>query len=334
MLERKSTTKFIGNVIEEANLLDKFSSLNKILRIMTYCLRFIDIKVNKTLFKTSVINADDLNRTNINLIRIVQNNYFAKEISCLINGKEVSKKSKLLRLRPFLDDKHLIRFGGRLKNALSIDECQRHPIVLLGDKCKYARLLFLREHERLMNGGPQAMLSTVRLNYWPLNARRTAKGVLHHCIKCFRYRPVVIQRIMGLLPISRFKQGRAFLISGCDFAGQLMIKDSLRKRTCILKCYACIFICFSTKAVHIELVSDLSTKSFLNALDRFFNRRGIAKILYSDNATNFVGANKYLKEVYDLFQSEEYENQLIKNVAEKGVEWRLIPARSPHFGGL
>ncbi|XP_050535012.1 uncharacterized protein LOC126902032 [Daktulosphaira vitifoliae] len=220
MLERKSTTKFIGNVIEEANLLDKFSSLNKILRIMAYCLRFIDIKVHKKLFKTSVINPDELNRANINLIRIVQNNYFAKEISCLINGKEVSKKSKLLRLRPFLDDKHLIRVGGRLKNALSIDECQRHHIVLPGDK------------------------------------------------------------------------------------------------------------------FHIELVSDLSTKSFLNALDRFFNRRGIAKILYSDNATNFVGANKYLKEVYDLFQFEEHKNQLIKQVAEKGVEWRFIPARSPHFGGL
>ncbi|XP_050520061.1 uncharacterized protein LOC126893685 [Daktulosphaira vitifoliae] len=139
---------------------------------------------------------------------------------------------------------------------------------------------------------------------------------------------------MGDLPSSRFEQGRAFLISGCDFAGPLMIKESLRKRACILKCYACIFICFSTKAVHIELVSDLSTKSFLNALDRFFNRRGIAKILYSDNATNFVGANKYLKEVYDLFQSEEHKNQLIKHVAQKGVEWRFIPARSPHFGGL
>lgn len=55
---------------------------------------------------------------------------------------------------------------------------------------------------------------------------------------------------------------------------------------------------------------------------------------YSDNATNFVGTNRHIKEVYKLFQSTEHQEAVQNFTAVEGVEWRFIPSRSPHFGGL
>jgi len=140
---------------------------------------------------------------------------------------------------------------------------------------------------------------------------------------------------MGYLPRERVEaQSRAFKICGVDFAGPIMIKQSLRRNSTATKGYACIFICFATKAVHIEVVIDLSTKSFLNALNRFFDRRGKCTTIYSDNATNFIGANRHLKEVYQIFQAQEHQDIVQSSLSTIGVQWKFIPPRSPHFGGL
>jgi len=65
-------------------------------------------------------------------------------------------------------------------------------------------------------------------------------------------------------------------------------------RNKIGKAYLCIFVCFSTKATHLEVVSDLTT-AFLNALKRFMARRDRCANLFSDNGTNFTGANSELQ---------------------------------------
>lgn len=118
-------------------------------------------------------------------------------------------------------------------------------------------------------------MSSIRLAYWPLNARNIARKTVHQCLKCFRLKPVIVQPIMGNLPRDRvMAQSRAFKICGVDFAGPIIIKESERRNAKAIKGYICLFVCFTTKAVHIELVVDLSTKSFLNTLNRFFDRKG------------------------------------------------------------
>lgn len=74
-----------------------------------------------------------------------------------------------------------------------------------------------------------------------------------------------MQLIMRNLTGHRVEPGRAFLKSGIDFTGPFFIKSILQRKAPILKSYACIFVHFTTKAVHIELVSKLTTKAFLNA---------------------------------------------------------------------
>lgn len=139
---------------------------------------------------------------------------------------------------------------------------------------------------------------------------------------------------MGDLPGDRVEPGRAFLKCGIDFAGPFFIKSRLVKKAPIIKAYACIFVCLATKAVHIEPVGDLTTTAFLNALNRFFDRRGKSLAIYSDNATNFVGANRKLHEIYKLFQEEQVQKKIQERLTDIGVRWHFIPPNSPYFGGL
>lgn len=95
-----------------------------------------------------------------------------------------------------------------------------------------------------------------------------------------------------------------------------------------------IFVCLSTKAVHFELVSDLSAVSFLNTIKRFIARRGKCINLYSDNSTIFVGANNQLSELKQFLIRDTTQTEVQAYLAEQFINWKFIPAYSPHMGGL
>ncbi|XP_033229243.1 uncharacterized protein LOC117180826 [Belonocnema kinseyi] len=90
----------------------------------------------------------------------------------------------------------------------------------------------------------------------------------------------------------------------------------------------------STKAVHLELVSDLTTEAFIASLKRLFSRREKSRTIHSDNATNFVGANRELDELDNLLISTEHNKKVQQYLAEEKITWYFIPPRSPHFGGI
>ncbi|XP_070529940.1 uncharacterized protein [Cardiocondyla obscurior] len=98
------------------------------------------------------------------------------------------------------------------------------------------------------------------------------------------------------------------------------------------KGYIALFICLATKAVHIEAVGDLSTEAFLGAYRRFAGRRGVCRILYSDNGTNFKGADVELRKMFE--ESSEFFGNTAEKLASQGTEWKFIPPRTPHFGGI
>ena len=208
------------------------------------------------------LQAFELAYANLVLIRMVQLEHFGKEINALRRGTQVATTSKLFRLRPYYDKGELLRVGGRLKNAISLDIYQRNPIVLPSDS-PYTWLLFHREYVKLLHSGPQALVASIRQRYWPLKARNIARDTGHECVTCFRLKPVIVQPIMGDLPRDRVTHSRPFSWCGIDFAGPIMIKTSLQREAACSKGYIGIFVCFATKAVHIELVSDLTTKTFL-----------------------------------------------------------------------
>lgn len=131
------------------------------------------------------------------------------------------------------------------------------------------------------------------------------------------------------LPKNRVTPSRAFLHSGLDYAGPFNIKISRNKTG---KAYLCVFVCFATKAIHLEIVSELSTTAFLNALKRFVARRGRCAKLFSDNAKNFVGANNELKALIDMIKTNRAP--IDRFLTEQAIQWRFIPTYFPHMGGL
>ncbi|GBP48674.1 hypothetical protein EVAR_103039_1 [Eumeta japonica] len=124
------------------------------------------------------------------------------------------------------------------------------------------------------------------------------------------------------------------VVLDANYAGPLHILPYRRRDVRSTKSYICLFICLVTKAVHIELASDLITDFFLSAFKRFLSRRGPVGVLYSDCGTNFVGAKSYLDNLYKLLSLEEYNNRFANELRDKRIEWKLNPPSAPHFGGM
>ena len=124
----------------------------------------------------------------------------------------------------------------------------------------------------------------------------------------------------------------AFSYIGIDIFGPLVVKHSKHTRTTQIrfKHYGAVFFCLTTRAVHLDLVGGLSTDSFLLALIRFMARRGKPKTIWTDNGTNFIGAERELSILLKDLNQAKIENSLIN----KGVTWKFNPPSSPWMWGL
>lgn len=140
--------------------------------------------------------------------------------------------------------------------------------------------------------------------------------------------------IMGDLPLPRVSPSRPFLHCEIDYCGSFMVKESRRRNSSLSKSYVAIFICMSSKAIHLELTFDLSTEAFLNALKRLISRRSASSDVYTDNGTNFVGADRKLKKFREILINTMRHDEVLDFSAQKNINWHFIPPHAPHFGGL
>ncbi|XP_050305577.1 uncharacterized protein LOC126742817 [Anthonomus grandis grandis] len=223
-----------------------------------------------------------------------------------------------------------MRVGGRLANS-DFDYSKKHPI-LLSPTHKLTKLIFEYEHVKLMHAGPQLLLSTIRDNYWPISGRNLARKTVKNCVKCARYAGQTVQPIMGDLPKNRVKPSLPFSVVGVDYAGPFIMKNKPGRGCKPIKCWVALFVCFSTRAIHIELVLSLSADDFLQAFKRFVARRGKPSEVYSDNGTNFIKANKDLLAISEFFKLNH--SIICDTVATIDIRWHFIPTNSPHLAGF
>ncbi|GFU33236.1 integrase catalytic domain-containing protein [Trichonephila clavipes] len=144
------------------------------------------------------------------------------------------------------------------------------------------------------------------------------------CLVCKKYSAKPADQLSGQLPRDRITQSPPFQIVGIDFTGAILVKNNQGTR----KSYVSLFTCAVTRAVHLELVSDMSTKCFLLALRRFLARRGNCKVIYSDNARTFKAAERELAYFANILKDSEFQNF----VADKGIHWKFIVERAPWWG--
>ncbi|XP_077280835.1 uncharacterized protein LOC143907757 [Temnothorax americanus] len=137
---------------------------------------------------------------------------------------------------------------------------------------------------------------------------------------------------MGDLPDARVNRAaKAFAHTGVDYAGPIATRTASGRGHQSKKSYVALFVCLTTKAVHLELVSDYSSFAFLAAYQRFVSRRGLPHSMYSDNGTTFQGADRELSAAY---AKAIRDPNVINLLATDQTAWHFVPPAAPHFGGL
>lgn len=310
------------------SVIKRFSSLSKLKRVFAYVLRFINNLKNPTKRQSKQLSLQELNQSLLSCVKITQAFYFEAEIKAVKCDKMCS--ANIRYLSPLINSTGLLAVGGRLAHA-PLTESAKHPILL--PKSSYLATLIVRDyHQQTLHGGPKLVQSLIQQKWWIIGARGLIRQLLFKCVPCFKMKPKVRQPVMADLPASRYSQGRPFINVGVDFAGPFSFKTGPRRNSPIDKCYFALFVCMSTKCIHLELVSSLSSAAFLACLDRFVGRRGLPTCIFSDNGTNFQGAASYLKEV-QLFLRNHLE-AIVHHLHTKEVQWKNIPPLSPNMGGI
>lgn len=314
-------------------VLESFSSFILLRNVVGWILRFIhNSRCNKYSDKItqSYLNVEEKKSALSTIIKTTQHQHFKEAINLISKGKTCT--SLIQRLHPFLDDNGILRVGGRLRNS-QLNYDQKHPI-LLPKRSHLSTLLIHHYHDKYFHVGPRTLQSLISREFWIISARQLIRQCLSKCMTCARFKAKSLQPYMGNLPAIRLEQTRPFLRVGVDFGGPYLTKSDKLRKPQILKSYICLFICMSTKAIHLELVSSLTTEAFLAALTRFVSRRGLCTDIYSDQGTNFVGANRELTELHTLLSQPPEHTKVISHLTDRGINWHFNPPASPHFGGL
>ncbi len=242
-------------------------------------------------------------------------------------GNPVSSSSHILSLHPLLN---LIRVGGRLQNSHLAYE-GKHPIIL-HRKTRITRLLAEQVHIISKHAGPNTMMAILAANYHIVGVKQLIKDICQTCIRCQRAYAKAATQFMGQLPADRVNPAPQFSINGVDYAGPITCKRGNPRKPVYIKTYVCLFICFLSKAVHLELVSDLTTDGFLAAFSRFAARRGCPSKVWSDNGSNFIGAERELRAAQQLFNDKDVQNSVHKYASTHNISWSFSPSREPHQG--
>lgn len=320
------------------DLIDRCSSLDQLLHITAYVFRF-QVK-RRQYWRKSYVGQDELDHALQWHIRDNQRMAFAEEIHILKRRQDhavpedtrnqlaLPKTSRIRTLAPWLDSDGILRVGGRIRHA-QLSRDQRHPIILAKDS-RLAKLIIRRIHKDTLHGGTQLMIQTLRQKYWIVCGRAMVKSCAHRCTICRRHSQLMATQQMAPLPAVRVRAAHPFSSSGVDYCGPFHIRLGTRRSRTTAKTWVAIFVCMATKAVHIELAENLSSEAFLNVYSRFISRRGPCHHLYSDNGTNFVGANRQMRS--DL--AEWHSAHSLQRMADQGTTWHFIAPGSPHQGGI
>jgi len=157
---------------------------------------------------------------------------------------------------------------------------------------------------------------------------------MHQCLTCYRFKAQATHQLMGEPPSAQVQPSRTFFTTGVDYAAPISLKLGTPRSKIITKGYIAIYVCFATRAIHIEVVKSLTTEAFLAALRRFIARRGKPRTIYSDNGTNFQGAANQLHAIYDMHRTSSEMERVQDFLANEGCDWMFIPTHAPHFAEL
>ncbi|XP_071964141.1 uncharacterized protein [Antedon mediterranea] len=259
---------------------------------------------------------DEYRQAEIVIIKDLQRQFYDSEINCLRAGKPVHRNSSVIALSPMLNAEGLLSVGGRLHKS-KLPFIEKHPTLIPGNS-HVAKLLVHHYHTKIHHQGRHLTEGMIRqAGYWITSCKKLVSSVIYRCVLCRKLRRTLAVQRMGDMPEDRMSCDPAFTHVGVDCFGPW---DIVARRTrggiAKNKRWAVMFSCLSTRAIHIEVIEEMSTSSFINALRRFVSVRGKIKTLRSDQGTNFIGASN----------DDDLHTHLVKNQ----IEWKMNPPHASH----
>ena len=203
-----------------------------------------------------------------------------------------------------------------------------HPVLLPKNSC--ISLAIIRWcHKNVAHGGRGLTLNELRqCGFWIVSASSAIRSLIHRCVVCHKLRGKLGEQKMSDIPKERISNDPPFTHCGVDMFGPFTIKE----RRSELKRYGVLFTCMASRAVHTEVTHSLDADSYIQSLRRFIARRGSIRTLWSDNGTNFVGAEKELWKA--CFEQNSKGKDSLASKGADWIVWKKNPPNASHFGGI
>ena len=237
----------------------RYSSYRTLLHVTAWSLRMVHNLLATVHGHARMLEpTSDLNQAEIFLLKQSQSQAFPDEISRLraLPPQPLRASSKLLSLHPFCGQDGLLHVGGRLSQA-DLAPSIKHPIIV-SSKDPLINMLLNYNHACLGHCGPTLLISHAGTKFHILGTRRLARSICGHCIICRKAAARVETQRMGQLPPACITPSPTFAVTSIDYAGPFVLKLGHTRKPVLVKAYIALFVCFSTKAVHLEIVSNLT----------------------------------------------------------------------------
>ena len=300
---------------------ERVSSFGKLVRITQMVLKVIRPKAPGAPDESEAIKL---------LVKQEQAYFYKDEIASIKRRGTVGPSSSLKKISPFLDEDGVLRVLSRLtKSDLPADA--RRPMIL-PHKSTLSKLLAVHVHRKLYHAGSGPCRVELQRHFWITGSKTLIRRTIHDCVRCARFNTQPIFPLMGDLPAARVTPSPPFTHTGLDYAGPFHTKSGFEGFPD--KSYLLVFICFATKAVHLEVTTGMTVADTMQALRRFMARRGVPRALYSDNGTGLMGARRHLCELQQLFKKKWDGKTASEVLMELGIHWQPIPPSAPHMGGI
>ncbi len=283
-------------------------------------------------FQKKNFSTEERRETERFLWKLTQKRHFDKEHRSLTTGVGVTENSKLAAYNPFLSGEGLIRSNTRLLLS-NLPEATRQAIILPRD-CPIVKKFVLHKHVLHQHAGTSYLHGLLKEEFLIPRGRQQIRKIVRTCLGRRCVKPVPLGQQEAPLPALRVNDPAPFQSVAVDLFGPMMVFHNCGHENCPhpreTKVHCALFTCFQTRAVHLELVDDTGTESFLNAFRAFVARRGTPSTVYSDNAKGFKAASREVRQLYRSINWDRVKQDGVTRM----VEWFFSTERSPHQNGL
>ena len=260
--------------------------------IAAYVLRFLPKHAGYRNLYGSITDPSELDEAERHLQYLVQGESFETEKN-LRDNKSVKRSSRFAPHSRFFSPNGLIRSSGRIKQLMEVRFNVKYPIILNANVNPFVKLFFEHTHVKHYHQGVEYLRSIVQEHYTVLKLRLFLRSIRAHCLRCREFQAVTMQPIMSDLIKERLAyQSPPITNTGVDYIGPfyVTVRRTSEKR------WGFLFTCLTTRAVRVQIVTSMDTSSCVMGVERFVARRGTPAMIWSDNGTNFIGAEEELRE--------------------------------------